>query len=276
VTAFEERALDYTNVGLFDASWIRYDRTLGPQLREVPSLSVEYVGFDTSRPPFHDVRVRRAVAAGVDWRRVVTLAGPGDETPASSLVPPGIPGRSATDFLPLFQLDQGRMLLSDAGFPGGRGFPAVTLGSGGTSYGEAIQAAIETGLGVRVDYETMVGDDYYARLTDDPPHIWTLGWVADYPGPNDFLGVLLHSTSVNNVGRWRSDEFDAAIADAGAASDAAAAAAAFERAQAVVRRDVPVIPLAYAGGWALARSGLLGAAENGLGMLRFAGLAWSG
>jgi oligopeptide transport system substrate-binding protein len=106
--------------------------------------------------------------------------------------------------------------------------------------------------------------------------MWLLGWVADYPSPNDFLGVLLHSASVNNVGRWRSPAFDAAIAEARAASDAAGASAAFERAQEIVQNDVPVIPLAYADGWALSRTGLLGAGQNGLGILRMAGLAWSG
>jgi hypothetical protein len=35
-----------------------------------------------------------------------------------------------------------------------------------------------------------------------------------------------------------------------------------------------VIPMSYGNGWALSRTGLLGAAENGLGGLRLAGLAW--
>ena len=34
-----------------DASWIRYDRTLGPQLRRTASLSVAYYGFTTTSPP---------------------------------------------------------------------------------------------------------------------------------------------------------------------------------------------------------------------------------
>ena len=275
VTAFEDGTLDYTDIGLFDAAWIRYDVTLGPQLRQVPSLSVEYLGFDTSGPPFDDVRLRQAVAAAVDWRRIIELAGPGDQVLATGMVPPGIPGRSTTDFRPAFELDRAGALLAEAGFPGGRGFPGITFGTGGTSYGEAIRAALQSALGIPIAYETFVGDDFYSRLTSDPPALWTLGWVADYPGPNDFLGVLLRSDSANNVGRWRSAEFDAAIAQAGAATSATAAREAFELAQSIVRRDVPVVPLAYGDGWALARTGLHGAGENGLGMLRFAGLAWS-
>jgi ABC-type oligopeptide transport system substrate-binding subunit len=275
VTAFEDGTLDYTEIGVYDASWIRYDATLGPQLRRVPSLSVEYLGFDTSRPPFADVRLRQAIAAGVDWARIVELAGPGDQVAATSMVPPGIPGRGTGDFRPAHDPDRARGLLAQAGFPSGRGLSGLTFGTGGTAYGEAIRAAIQSQLGISMAYETIVGDDYYDRLTADPPALWTLGWVADYPGPNDFLGVLLHSDSPNNVGRWHSAEFDAAIADAGAAASPAVAAEAFDRAQSIVRRDAPVIPLAYGDGWALSRAGLLGAGQNGLGMLRFAGLAWS-
>ncbi len=275
VTAFQDGDLDYTEIGTYDASWIRSDPTLGPALRSVPSLSLEYLGFDTSRAPFDQVLVRQAFGAAIDWRRVVALANPGNDTPATAMVPPGIPGRDSATFLPAYQPDRARALLAQAGYPGGKGFPAVTFVTGGSAYGEAIRAGLQSALGISLGYETMVSDDYFTRLRDDPPAIWMLGWIADYPGPNDFLGVLLRSDSTNNSGRWRSPEFDQAIADAGAASDGAAIAAAFARAQGVVQRDVPVIPLANGDGWALSRSGLLGASQNGLGILRIAGLAWA-
>jgi oligopeptide transport system substrate-binding protein len=276
VAAFEDGTVDYAPIGWYDASWIRYDAGLGPQLRSVPSLSVEYLGFDASRPPFSDVRVRQAFGAAVDWRRIVSLASPGDEVPATSLVPPGIPDRGSGEHLPAWRPQEAEDLLAAAGYPGGHGFPEVTMVTSGTSYGDAFRASIEETLGIRIAAEVIEGGDYYARLQVDPPAIWTLGWIADYPGANDFLGVLLGSESPNNVGRWSSAEFDAAIAEALAAADSAGAMAAYERAQAVVASDVPVVPLAYGDGWALSRDGLLGAGQNGLGIPRFAALAWSG
>jgi ABC-type oligopeptide transport system substrate-binding subunit len=119
-------------------------------------------------------------------------------------------------------------------------------------------------------------DAYYDRLVADPPAIWSLGWIADYPGPDDFLGILLGSGRANNFGRWTSAEFDAAISSAGAAVEADARQAAFEEAERIVQAEAPVIPIAYGTTWALARDGLLGASENGLGIVRFAGLAWDG
>ena len=57
--------------------------------------------------------------------------------------------------------------------------------------------------------------------------------------------------------------------------DTAAASAAFDRAVAIVQAEGPAIPLAYSDSFGLARTGLLGAGENGLGIQRFASLAWA-
>ena len=275
VDAFEEGELDYTFISQFDASWIAYDPALGPQLREVPSLSVDFYGFDTSRPPFDDVRVRRAFAAAVDWRRIAVLAVTDPDGVATSLVPPGIPGRSDRDVIPLHDPEAARALLAEAGYPGGQGFPEVTLQTGGSPYDEAVVSEVERELGVTLRSEVMDFETYFERLDNDPPQMWQLSWVADYPGRNDFLGVLLGTGSTNNYGRWSSPEFDAAIAEAGGTTDEAAASAAYDRAEDIVQRDAPVVPVTYGTGWALAREGLLGAGQNGLGALRFAGLAWA-
>ncbi|HEV8280375.1 MAG TPA: peptide ABC transporter substrate-binding protein [Candidatus Limnocylindrales bacterium] len=274
VAVFEGGDLDYAPVSPSDATWIAYDRTLGPQLRATPSLSTDYYGFNVKTPPFDDVRVRQAFAAAVDWRRISTLAVPDPAMVGTSMVPPGIPGRSDRDVVPKHDPEAARALLADAGFPGGRGFPDVTLTTGGNAYDEAVVGELRRELGITVQPEVMDFDAFFERLDSDAPAMWFLSWVADYPGRNDFLGVLLSTGASNNYGNWTSAEFDAVIADAGAATDEAVASAAFDRAEDIVQRDVPVIPMSYGSGWALSRDGLLGASENGLGGIRLAGLTW--
>lgn len=275
VAAFEADELDYAPIGGFDATWIAYDETLGPQLREVGSLSVTYYGFDTTRPPFDDVRVRQAFGKAVDWRRIATLAGSdGSVEVANSMVPPGIPGRSDEDFLPDYDPDEARDLIAAAGYPGGQGFPETTLMTFGGGYDEAIRTEVERELGIDLTWEIM-GDGYFDRLATETPQMWTLGWVADYPGRNDFLGVLLGTGSSNNYGRWSSADFDAAIAEAGTATAPDVASEAYDRAERIIRDNVPVVPLVYTAGWALSRTDLLGATQNGLGIVRMAGLAWA-
>ncbi len=274
VAAFEAGDVDYTPISDADATWIAYSTTLGPQLRRVPSISLTYFGFDTRKPPFNDVRVRQAFAQAVDWPRMVNLGSSGSTVPATSMVPPGIVGRSGQDYLPAYDPSAARAALAAAGYPGGAGFPAVRLVTGGTGYEDAIVRELHDVLKVPVAFETMDFGSYFTRLAQDPPAFWALSWVADYPDQNDFLGLLLGSGQTNNYGRWSNPAFDAAIASAGSTVDPAAQQSAYAAAQAVVAREVPVIPVAYDTGWALSRTGLLGAGQNGLGFLRLAGAAW--
>ncbi|MEI7742346.1 MAG: peptide ABC transporter substrate-binding protein [Chloroflexota bacterium] len=276
VDEFVAGNLDITQVGWIDAGWIAYDKDLGPSLRTDPSLSVTYYGFDATRAPFNDVRVRQAFAQAVDWRRLASLDEPGSSIAATSMVPKGIPGTPEGDFLPPYDPAAARALLADAGFPGGAGLAPVTFITNGGGYDGGIVAMLQENLGVRIDYATMDFGTFQGRLATDPPQIWSLSWVADFPGPNDFLGVLLGTGSTANEGGWSNADFDAAVATATSASAAAEATAAYRAALEIVKEQAPVVPVAYGTSYSLVRTGLAGASENGTGIIRFAGLAWGG
>ncbi len=275
VAEFEAGRLDYTPISLYDAAWIAYDTKLGPSLRIEPSPSVEYYGFNTTKAPFNSVHVRRAFAMGIDWRRIVTLLSHPLESPATGMVPSGVAGHSSTDYGPKFDVAAAKSELAAAGFPNGEGFPRITLATGGATLDAAIIRQLHDNLGIQIGYETLDGPTYNQRLLSDPPAMWQMGWVADYPGANDFLGLLLGSGTTNNFGRWSSPDFDAAVQGALSATDSTAMQRSFDQAQAVVADQVPVIPVDYGGGYSLAAKGLLGASPNGQGLVRYAGLAWS-
>jgi len=150
------------------------------------------------------------------------------------------------------------------------------IGGGGGGSDAQIVAMLKANLGVTVAYQTMDFGPYQQRLATDPPDIWSISWVADYPGPNDFLGVLLGTGSTANQGGWSNADFDAAIAQGTSASDPAVALAAYTKAEQIIGDQVPVVPVSYGRSWSLVADGLLGAAQNGTGILRLAGLAWSG
>ena len=106
--------------------------------------------------------------------------------------------------------------------------------------------------------------------------MWSLAWVADYPGRNDFLGVLLGTGASNNYGHWSSPAFDAAIAEAGLGDRSGRRVGGLRpgRGASSATRSRSSRS-SYGPGWALSRTGLLGAGQNGLGIVRMAGLAWA-
>ncbi len=272
VEAFEAGDIDYGRISDFDAGWIAYDEALGPQLRGHTEQAVDFYGFDTSRPPFDDVRVRRAFGKAVDWRRIVGLTTP-DAIAATSLVPPGIPGRSEVDALPTYDPEEARRLLAEAGYPGGAGFPETALVTQGYAWDGPIAEQVEAVLGITLRQEAMPFETYFERLeSGEGPAFWAMSWVADYPAVQDFLGLLLESGSTNNYGRWSDAAYDAAIDAAASTDDAEAQARAYADAEAILRESVPVIPMAYHEGWALSRDDLVGTEVSGLGILRYASL----
>jgi oligopeptide transport system substrate-binding protein len=276
VDVFSAGELDWAPVASFDASWLAYDPDLGPSLREWADLAVTYYGFETRRPPFDDPRVRRAFAAAVDWERIVALADGPEAIAATSMVPPGIPGRSAERFVPPFDPGAARRLLAEAGYADPSTFPEVTLVTGGGSYDEAVVAQLTANLGIPLRYESLDFATLFGRLGGvDSPDMWSLTWIADFPSPNDFLGILLGTGQPNNYGGWSDAGFDAAIERAIGTSDPDEARAGFDAAEAILRDEVPTIPVSYGSSAALAREGLLGATSNGMGIIRLAGLAWA-
>jgi ABC-type oligopeptide transport system substrate-binding subunit len=272
VSAFAAGDLDYVRIGSWDASWIRYDRALGPQLREVEDFVVHYYGFDTTRPPFDDARVRLAFAQAVDWERMTRL---GDRTPATSMVPEGIPGGGDADYKPPYDPAEARRLLAEAGYPDGEGFPEMPLVSHGYGFELAVSEQLEDALAIRVPVEFRDFADYLSlRETEHRPQLWNVAWSADYPHAHDFLGLLLETGSASNEGRWSNADYDALIEQAAATDDPDEQAAIYARAQEILRAEAPVVPVEWSSGWALSRTGLLGAAPSGVGYIRFAGLDW--
>lgn len=274
VDSFQAGAVDHVPISVLDARWVAYDPELGPQLRRTSGMHVQYLAFDTTRPPFSDARVRQAFAWAVDWGRLVRLADHAS-LPATSIVPAGIELRGEGDFMPRHDPEAARVALAAAGYPGGVGFPDVAIVSSGTLFDAAIAAELERELGIRLGSEVLPFEELSRRLDDDPPHVWQLGWAADFPHPHDFLGLLLETGSPNNVGGWSDAAFDAALDAAASTADTDEQVAHYQAAQRIVAEQAPLIPLEYPEDWALSRDGLLGAGDAGLGIIRYAGLAWA-
>ena len=216
-----------------------------PEYFTAPILRGYYYGFNVLKPPFTDPRVRRAFSMAIDRKEFPAILKRG-EIPASFWVPPGMPYFNSAIGLP-FDPDTARGLLAEAGFPGGRGFPAVTA-SFNTSpenslIAENLQAQWKRNLGVQVLLDNQEWKVYLKRLQTDPPPLFRLGWGADYPDPDNFLN-LFTSTSGNNRTRWKNNRYDELIRSAAADPNPLRRQKAYDEAQRILlEKDSAIMPL---------------------------------
>ncbi|MDQ2854434.1 MAG: peptide ABC transporter substrate-binding protein [Chloroflexota bacterium] len=272
VTAFANDQIDLTEIGSFDAAWIAYDRDLGPALHPSAALGVQYFGFDTTRPPFDDVRVRRAFALALDRPRLVTNAEGSSGTPASSIVPPalwpqGMQDNQTTD------LAEARRLLDEAGYTDRSKLGTITVNGSGLGVAPAV-AVWEKELGAKIAVESMEFSDYTRSLVVRPPQVFTINWIADYPSPYALYSLLLLPDATSNYGHWNDPEFVGLLEAASSATGEADQGVAYRAVDARVDSEVPVIPWSYGAGWWLVRAGLRGLGNLTTGLLDLGRVSW--
>jgi oligopeptide transport system substrate-binding protein len=216
-----------------------------PEHKRFPILRGYYVGFNVTKPPFTDPRVRRAFTLALDREEFPKILR-GGEHAARSWVPPGMFGYDPSVGLP-FDPARARALLAEAGYPDGRGLPPVAYvfntGPVNTLVAENLQAQWKNNLGVTVTLDNLEWKVYLKRLQHDAPPLYRLGWGADYPDPDNFLALFTAGSGNNHTG-WANARYDELVAEASAEPDRARRLVLYHEAQRLLtEEDVPIIPL---------------------------------
>jgi oligopeptide transport system substrate-binding protein len=233
--------IDNHSIPIFEKSKLANKRGF----KHVPQLRGYYYGFITDRKPFNDPRVRKAFTMAVD-RNVFPRILRGGEQAAPSWIPPGMLGHNPKIGLP-FNPPEARRLLREAGYPDGKGFPPVVLAYNTEEdhkmVAEAVQGMWERNLGIVVTLDNQEWKVYLAKLQNDPPNIFRLGWGADYPDPDNFM-KLFTSTSGNNYTHWKNARYDQLLDQAAREADSAKRAKLYDEAQKILcETDLPIMPL---------------------------------
>jgi ABC-type oligopeptide transport system substrate-binding subunit len=210
----------------------------------LPELTTVGIGFDVSRPPFNDRRVRRAFALAVDRRWWADEVHRGQFFPGTGgFVPPGMPGHSPDIGLP-HDPEQARRLLAEAGYPDGDGFPSVTLivpdAGRATDAFAQLQQHWQATLGVEITCETMEWGAF-ELVKERLPHLFFQAWGADSPDPDNFLRVgFLHHQA-----EWRNEKYSRLVEQARRITDQAARMKLYRQADRMLVEEAVFLPLAY-------------------------------
>ncbi|NIM94557.1 MAG: AAA family ATPase [Anaerolineales bacterium] len=207
---------------------------------------VEWVGFDASRPPFDDLRVRQAFVMAVDRERLADEILDGFIYPGTGgIVPPTIPGHSPGIGL-TYDPVQARQLLAQAGYPDGQGFPELKI-----SYTRRARTRLEylkaqwlDNLNVEVAIEIKDRVDYredYLNATRHIKNVYYAGWNADYPDPDNFLGVGFRQ----HYPSWRDDKYDQLLEEAQGTIDQEDRIRLYQEADKILIEEAVIMPIAY-------------------------------
>ncbi|MBI5770068.1 MAG: peptide ABC transporter substrate-binding protein [Verrucomicrobia bacterium] len=223
-------------------------RTQSPSpLRIDPLLNITYLNFNTKKPPFTDPRVRRALALALDREAISSRVLNGTYPPAFAMTPPNCGGYSPVNRVPT-DYAAARRLLAEAGFPGGKGFPAVAVqvlnDEAHPRMMEAIQAMWQRELGIRVTIEPYEQKTWLQNQQTMAHTLATLGWTADFPDPVTFLDVFRTGNGQNWTG-WGDKAYDTLLDQAAGTIDPAARFEKFQQAEALLLDAAPVAPLVH-------------------------------
>lgn len=183
------------------------------QLQVSPELSFSYIGFNCASPPFDDVNIRRAFSHAIDKDKIVSLVFRALVEKADGILPPGIPGYDASlDGLD-FDVNRARELIALSSYGDVANLPPITLTT--TGYGGEISASLSAlitqwreNLGVEVEIRMLEPERYLYNLKEEKDEMYEMGWIADYPHPQDFLEILFRTGNENNYGEYGNAEVD--------------------------------------------------------------------
>jgi ABC-type transport system substrate-binding protein len=264
------------NPGPSDIATIQGDSSL--QFAPRPGLNTMYLGFNDTIKPWDDVRVRQAVAMGIDRQRIVDNFYPEGSTVADYFTPCEISYACEGDKTWGFDPAAAKQLLADAGYPNGFDtklqFRAAVRGylPDPPVIATEIADQLKTNLGINAALDLQESGAFLdANAAGTLEGIFILGWGADYPDPSNFLDYHFGSGSGAKFGEPFQDIVDALNTGLQTA-DPAGRTAAYTTANNLIKEHVPAVIMAHGASGAAYKADIQGAYASVFGAEVFASM----
>jgi ABC-type transport system substrate-binding protein len=238
---FEAGDIDVANIPPAEFPYVMKTPRLKALTTNVVELATDYLGMNCRMKPFDDVRVRRAFNYAIDKRKIIALLN-GRGVIARGVLPPGLPGYDANAAGYPYDPARARRLLEAAGV--GKNFsPTLWMRADRTEMmiGQSIQQDLAL-VGVHVALKPVAWAPLLEAIRQpDTAELFSLGWEADFPDPQNFLDVLLtrKQWGANNDTFYYNPEVDRLLSEAAPLSDRRQRFALYDRAEKMVIADAP-------------------------------------
>ena len=225
-----------------------YRKKDAEKLRIDTYLGTYFYRLNTKRKPLDDKRVRMALALAVDRESIVRNIHYRTVKVAGNITPPGTGGYTYQGSPLKYDPDKARQLLAEAGFPGGQGFPKLSVLYNSSEQhrrmAEVIQQMWKKNLGIEIELANEEWKVYLKTSQEMDYDISRAGWIGDYPDANTFLDMWL-TDGGNNYTGFSLVEYDKLIADAANAPSVEARLALFQKAEGLLMEEMPILPIYF-------------------------------
>ena len=249
---YADDLIHIARVGLADLDQVLdANNPLNAELKGFPSaFSVKYIGLNVNEPPLDDSKVRQALNLAIDRKELATIVLGGQVVPAKGILPLAFPGYAPDLEGYGFDPERARQLLAESKYGGDlENIPPITLnvsravGSAVSLDMAVVKRMWEKNLGLSVEIEPADSATFLKDLQGRRFQMFDSRWTADYPDPENILGIKFQSKSGGNHTNYDSPRVDALLREARIETDEALRHGLFNRAERLILEDAPWVPL---------------------------------
>src|SRR5256884_4874677 len=267
---YENNEIDLTRLQTADLKRLQSDLRTSKEVFRFPYPGTWYLLPQVTKPPFDNVKVRRAVAHAIDRENVVKVS-QGFAIPAHAMIPPGFPRAlddTKTRDLQRFDPKLALSMLKGTPFEGGKNWPKITLtmrdeALGSKPLAEAIQSVLLEHLNMKTDLEVLEPRVFRERLwKQDLQFVW-IRWFMDYPDPHiEYFDTFYGKKPTGKREAWVNDAFDKELEGGRDTRDPKKRLEHYKKAEEIMQMDVGYVPVAWVARFAAAKPWVKGIEKN--------------
>ncbi|WP_284243250.1 ABC transporter substrate-binding protein [Thalassotalea insulae] len=256
-----------------------------PQLSldQVTAFNIGYLGFNTTKFPFDNKLVRKAVAHAINKQAILDTVyfGDAEGVAASTIIPPS--SWAYDDKIPVieYSVSKAKILLEQAGLSDGFTIDLWAMpvqrayNPDAVTMAKLIQADLKK-IGITVNIISFNWQEFLRRLALGQHQSVLLGWSADHPDPDNFFTPLLSCRSAetgNNRTFWCNQAFDHLLQQALATTDVTERKAFYHQALQIIHKELPLFPIAHSKRFQARSNNIHGKLLNSFGGIDFSGVS---
>jgi dipeptide transport system substrate-binding protein len=228
-----------------------------PNIRvlEQPGLNIGYLAYNTTRKPFDDVRVRKAMNMAIDKKAIIDAVYLSTGVAAKNPIPPTMWSYNDDIKDDPFDPAAAKTLLAEAGYPNGFTTDLWAMpvqrpyNPNARRIAELMQADLAK-IGVKAEIKSFEWGEYRKRVQNGEHMMAQLGWTGDNGDPDNFLHSLLGCdaarTDGSNTAKFCYAPFEELVVKAKALSDQSQRAELYRKAQVIFKEQAPWFTIAHA------------------------------